>query len=220
LPVIQLAVSAPVPPEQLAADVADRLTPRLRDIEGVRDVAVTGAPDQRITIDLDTEALVAAGLDPGAVASVLEDNGVAVPGGTITEDGTTYPVQAGEPITSVDGLASAPVGVDPAGEVVELGDVAEVELGPGPETSYSRLNGEAALAVSITKTPAGNTVDISHEVQAVLDDVRPVLPEGAESAVVFDQAPFIEQSIEGLATEGALGLAFAVLVIAVFLVSL
>mgnify|MGYP001508078259 FL=1 len=38
--------------------------------------------------------------------------------------------------------------------------------------------------------------------------------------VVFDQAPFIEESIEGLATEGLLGLLFAVVVILLFLASL
>ncbi|HBR90214.1 MAG TPA: hypothetical protein DEA59_13290, partial [Microbacterium sp.] len=36
---------------------------------------------------------------------------------------------------------------------------------------------------------------------------------------VFDQAPYIEQSIETLAVEGMLGLVFAVLVILVFLLS-
>src|SRR3712207_9012192 len=42
---------------------------------------------------------------------------------------------------------------------------------------------------------------------------------GAGFTIVFDQAPYIEQSIESLATEGLLGLAFAVLVILVFLLS-
>ncbi|MFM9597001.1 efflux RND transporter permease subunit, partial [Streptomyces scabiei] len=41
----------------------------------------------------------------------------------------------------------------------------------------------------------------------------------ASFTVVFDQAPFIEQSIESLAQEGLLGLVFAVLVIFVFLLS-
>jgi HAE1 family hydrophobic/amphiphilic exporter-1 len=46
------------------------------------------------------------------------------------------------------------------------------------------------------------------------------LGEGAAIDVVFDQAPFIEQSIEDLSTEGLLGLIFAVLVIMLFLLSL
>src|SRR5690606_11744164 len=44
--------------------------------------------------------------------------------------------------------------------------------------------------------------------------------EGTEFTVVFDQAPFIQQSIESLTTEGLLGLIFAVIVILVFLMSI
>src|SRR5690606_27007040 len=43
---------------------------------------------------------------------------------------------------------------------------------------------------------------------------------GTNVDVVFDQAPFIEKSIEDLTTEGLLGLLFAVIVILVFLGSL
>ena len=42
---------------------------------------------------------------------------------------------------------------------------------------------------------------------------------GAELTVVFDQAPFVEKSIEALTTEGLLGLVMAVIVILVFLLS-
>src|SRR6185436_12165208 len=42
---------------------------------------------------------------------------------------------------------------------------------------------------------------------------------GAALVPVFDQAPFVEKSIEGLTTEGGLGLAMAVIVILVFLLS-
>ncbi|MFI2363941.1 efflux RND transporter permease subunit [Promicromonospora sp. NPDC019610] len=105
--------------------------------------------------------------------------------------------------------------------VVHLGDVAEVSVKDVEPTSFSRLDGEPSLAIALTKTPDGNTVDVSHAVQDVLADVQDELDDaGVSTAVTFDQAPFIEESIEGLTTEGGLGLLFAVLVILVFLASL
>ncbi|MFD7026054.1 efflux RND transporter permease subunit [Promicromonospora sukumoe] len=106
-------------------------------------------------------------------------------------------------------------------DVVHLGDVAKVSLQDVDPTSFSRLDGEPSLAIALTKTPDGNTVDVSHAVQDVLADVEDELDDaGVSTAVTFDQAPFIEESIEGLTTEGGLGLLFAVLVILVFLASL
>ena len=108
-----------------------------------------------------------------------------------------------------------------AAPVVHLGDVAEVRVEDVPATSFSRLDGEPSLAVALTKTPDGNTVDVSHAVHDVLADLDDELDaENVTAVVTFDQAPFIEESIEGLTTEGGLGLLFAVLVILVFLASL
>ncbi|WBU37417.1 efflux RND transporter permease subunit [Homoserinibacter sp. YIM 151385] len=101
-----------------------------------------------------------------------------------------------------------------------IGEVAEVSVADDPVTGISRVNGEPALTIAVTKTPDGNTVDVSHEVRELLPELADGLGQGTEFTVVFDQAPFIEQSIEALATEGALGLAFAVVVILVFLLSI
>lgn len=146
-------------------------------------------------------------------------------GGTTGEvgDGTGAPPAAdGSAQDPAQGAEGATAPQTPAApEPVTLADVATVKVVPVEATSHSRLDGESSLGVAITKTPDGNTVDVSHAVQDAMDDLKPELEDaGVTTAVVFDQAPFIEESIEGLATEGGLGLLFAVIVILVFLVSL
>ena len=102
--------------------------------------------------------------------------------------------------------------------VITLGEVAEVTLEANPQRSISRVNGEPALTIAVTKVSAANTVDVSHTVRTALADIEPAL-DGAKLSVVFDQAPYVERSIESLTTEGLLGLLFAVIVILVFLMS-
>ncbi|KFD42864.1 hydrogenase expression protein [Cellulosimicrobium sp. MM] len=224
LPVIQLAVSGGADEAALADTVTSSLVPALEDVEGVRSVAVSGVADQQVTIALDPAALAAAGLSPQQVSTILQDNGVVVPAGTVAEGDRTLSVQVGTAVTTVDELAALPLvppTAAPGTPTVALGDVAAVTAGPEPATSFSRLDGEPALAVAITKTPAGNTVEVSHAVQDAVDDLSGVLDaQDVRVEVVFDQAPFIEESIEGLATEGLLGLLFAVVVILLFLASL
>lgn len=102
--------------------------------------------------------------------------------------------------------------------VITLGEVAEVQLEANPQRSISRVNGEPALTIAVTKVSAANTVDVSHVVREAIADIEPAL-DGATLSVVFDQAPYVERSIETLTTEGLLGLLFAVIVILVFLMS-
>lgn len=217
LPVVQLAIAAPGDPAALSDRIDAAVVPLFEQVEGVRDVTVTGASEPRVQITLDPAALAAAGVSPAAVSTVLEDNGVVLPAGTVTQGEQSLPVQAGARLTSVEELRALPL--TGAGGAVALGEVATVELGEAPATSYSRVDGQPALSVGLTQTPDGNTVDISHAVDELLPQVRELLGEGSTVAVVFDQAPFIEESIEGLATEGGLGLLFALIVILVFLAS-
>ena len=101
---------------------------------------------------------------------------------------------------------------------LRISDVATVTYEKSPVTSISRVNGKATLSLSITKTQDANTVSVSHAVQDKLDDFKKKL--GAVTIVtVFDQAPFVEKSLENLAVEGTLGLIFAIFVILVFLLS-
>jgi HAE1 family hydrophobic/amphiphilic exporter-1 len=108
------------------------------------------------------------------------------------------------------------VGAEPG---TTLGTVADVSVATAPVISIARTDGDPSVSIGITKTPSGNTVDISHAVQDVFDEIEAAVGDEAAVDVVFDQAPFIEQSVEDRTTEGLLGLAFAVLVILVFLLS-
>ncbi|MFE3454063.1 efflux RND transporter permease subunit [Nonomuraea sp. NPDC059194] len=100
---------------------------------------------------------------------------------------------------------------------VKLGDVADIERRKSEATTLTRTNGEPSLGVSVTMKPDGNAVAISHAVREKLPKLESAL--GATATVIFDQAPYVERSIEDLTTEGLLGLAFSVLVILVFLLS-
>ncbi|GAA4190531.1 efflux RND transporter permease subunit [Microbispora amethystogenes] len=102
---------------------------------------------------------------------------------------------------------------------VKLGDVADIKIENATATTITRTNGSPSLGVSITMVPDGNAVQISHDVNDALPGLTRALGDSAELNVVFDQAPYVERSIEDLTTEGLLGLAFAVLVILVFLLS-
>jgi multidrug efflux pump subunit AcrB len=119
---------------------------------------------------------------------------------------------AGSSAGSASRVAAAPVGA------TTIGQVATVALAANPSTSISRVNGKTALTISVTKVPAANTVDVSKHVRAIIPALQAAV-DGSTFTVVFDQAPFIQQSIDSLTQEGLLGLFFAVLVILVFLLS-
>ncbi|MGZ8803954.1 MAG: efflux RND transporter permease subunit [Microbacterium sp.] len=221
-PVVQLAVTGYDDEESIQAQLESTVVPELEDVAGVNAAQIVGGIGQRVTITPDQAALATAGYTQQAIRDALDQNGVLFPGGQITEDHQTLTVQTGSKITSVDAIAALPLVPSDAAQfqsgAITIADVAAVEQNQDPVTTISRVNGEPALTIAVTKLPSANTVDVSRGVLAVLPDLEESLG-GAEFTVVFDQAPYIQESIDTLAKEGLLGLVFAVLVILVFLMS-
>lgn len=223
-PVIAVAVTGADDVSALSDEITRTTLAEINDIEGVRDATLVGDVGQRVTITPDPAALASRGLTQQAIRDALQQNGLLVPAGTITEDDTTFAVQTGQVLADVDDIAALPLLATPGrpSPATTIDDVASVQLTDNPVTSISRVNGDPALTITVTKLPAANTVDVSNAVRAILPDLESSLDTtnpGAEFTVVFDQAPYIQQSIESLAIEGMLGLLFAVLVILVFLLS-
>ncbi|MGN9779564.1 efflux RND transporter permease subunit [Micromonospora sp. H33] len=213
LPAVVLAASGGGDQRALGEKLRDTVVPELEAIEGVRSVEVTGTRDEVVAITPDQNKLAAAGIRPGAIGEALRANGAVIPAGAVVAEGRTLPVQVGTPLADLDDLRNLVL----APPSVRLRDVATVEQQPAPATAITRTNGKDSLGIAVTATPDGNAVEISHEIRDRLADLRDAA--GAELTVVFDQAPFVEKSIESLTTEGLLGLVMAVIVILVFLLS-
>ncbi|MEQ1736554.1 MAG: efflux RND transporter permease subunit, partial [Rhodoglobus sp.] len=219
LPVIQLAVTSDMDPLDLTAKLEASTVVELKKINDVSDASLLGAASERIVLTPDPAKLFALGLSNQSIRTALSDNGVLLPAGSITEDDLTLTVQAGARLTTVDDVASLPLLGGNSLSVTTIADVATVEVVNDPVTGISRVNGEPSVTLAITKTPAGNTVAVSQAVLAALPELEAALGQNTVFTPVFDQAPFIEESINSLATEGLLGLVFAVIVIFLFLFS-
>ncbi|GAA5164410.1 efflux RND transporter permease subunit [Ornithinimicrobium tianjinense] len=234
-PIIQLAAVGGAGVE--AHELVDRLErfviPEIEDLEGVRAVTLSGVADRIVTVDLDEDEAAAQGISPATVAQVLQANGVVLPGGRVLDGETELPVQVGARLASAQEVADLPLLTpqilaqqqaaaqqrQPVGvETPTLGDVAAVTLEDREATAYTRTDGEPSVGLAITKTPDGNAVEISHALADLAPEVSTSLA-GGELVTIYDGAPFIEKSIEDLATEGLLGLGFAILVVLVFLLS-
>lgn len=254
-PVIQVAVTGVDDVSALSDEISRTTLGELQDIDGVREASIVGKVGQRVTITPNNDELAARGISVSAITDALQQNGVLLPAGTITENDKTLSVQTGTRITTLEELQALPVlgatepgATEPSAQLPDaseqafsaagglgaaaaaprtplpttIADVASVALENNPASSISRVDGESALTIAITKLPAANTVDVSKAVRDMLPSLQSSLDStnpGATFTVVFDQAPFIEQSIESLAVEGVLGLVFAVIIILLFLLS-
>ncbi|EGX60376.1 cation/multidrug efflux protein [Streptomyces zinciresistens K42] len=221
IPTVVLAVTSGQDQQALSARIDRTLVPSLKEIDGVGQVTVSGVRDLQVTVTPDDTALAKAGLTAADLSRALQAGGATVPAGSFDEGGSNRTVQVGGGYTSLRQIQDLMVaGQTPGKKAARLGDVAEVRQEQAAADSLTRTGGKPSLAVEVTMDREGSAVTISDAVQDKLSGLREDLGSGATLTVVSDQGPAVKQSIDGLTTEGALGLVFAVLVILVFLASI
>ncbi|WP_319055168.1 efflux RND transporter permease subunit [Streptomyces europaeiscabiei] len=220
MPTVVLAVSADQDQQALADQLDRTVVPTLEGIDGVGQVTIDGVRDVQVTVTPDDAKLAKAGLSTMALSQALQAGGVTVPAGSFDEDGANRTVQVGGGYTSLEQIENLMVRGEGAKKPVRLADVAAVKEERARADSITRTNGEPSLAVMVTMDRGGSAVAISEAVEDELPAMRRDLGSGATVTVVSDQGPAVSKSIDGLTTEGALGLVFAVLVILVFLASI
>ncbi len=244
VPIIALAVSTKDGKTDALSKILDDVAQtEFASLSGVREVSVSGVIEKRISIKFNNAALASNGLSAQSVITALQSNGFVIPAGSIKDSKGSISVEVGTAIDSLAALKSLPLmgtktsfsqgtpvtlpngmvvpgtpSVSTTATAVRLSDVATVSYGNAPVTSISRVNGKEALTVAITKTQDANTVAVSHEVQKQLPEFKAQLGD-VTVTTVFDQSPYIERSLTDLAREGGLGLAFAIVVILLFLMS-
>lgn len=221
VPVIVLAISSNSGDNQaLAQNLSDVAPSLFQQVDGVRDVAVSGGKTKQINLALNQIKLATNGLSARDVSTALQANGLVLPIGTLNDSTGNIAIQIGSAVDTIEKFKALPlISATPGAPVLTIADVATVTYEDSPVTSIARTNGKESLAVAITKTPDGNTVALSHGIQDLLPELKAQLGGDVTIITTLDQAPYIEKSIKDLTTEGLLGLGFAILVILLFLFS-
>ncbi|MCY0917833.1 MULTISPECIES: efflux RND transporter permease subunit [unclassified Streptomyces] len=152
---------------QVQAEVA-----KLKDVTDVQSDLSQSVP--RISVVAGPKA-AEAGLDQAALGAIVAQSVRGIPAGKAVLDDTERDilVRSAQPATTLAQLRALPVGP------VELGDIAEVKVVPGP-VAMTRIDG--ARAATITARPVGdNTGAVGTELQSRIKALD--LPAGATASI-------------------------------------
>jgi len=82
------------------------------------------------------------------------------------------------------------------GEILKLGDVANVELGSEFFDIYSNLDGKPSASIVLKQTFGSNGTDVIKAVKEKLNELKADLPPGIDYQISYDVSNFLDASIE------------------------
>ena len=191
--------------------------PAILGTGGVSQVTIIGGDYKQYQILADPIRMQAYGVtmaDIEALGSSISANST---GGVIRDFGNEYALRGMGRSCDVDELGSSFVTMH-QGHPVRLSDVAEVRVGNAPKMGYASCNAQPAVILSISKQPNINTLRVTENIEANLQNIAKTLPPDVKmNTHIFRQADFIQSSVGNVGKALLEGAIFVVIVLFLFL---
>lgn len=200
--------------------------PRLMAVPGVANVAIWGQRDRQLQVLVDPDRLRASGVSLQDVVASTRDAMSVTAGGFLESPNQRLAVTHTSPVKTARDLglmalnarpvsgSSTASGIPPTRR---LSDVAEVVEGFPPPIGDGVINSGPGLLLIVEKQPEGNTLQVTHEVEAALNALKPASAGVDVDSRIFRPATFIEMSLRNLNRALLIGCILVVIVLALFL---
>ncbi len=192
------------------------IRPRLMAVPGVANVAIWGQRDRQLQILVDPEQLRDHGVTLEAVLKAGGEAAAYGAGGFLDTPNQRLAVTHRATLVTAEDLRNVPVAFR-NGAPLLLGEVARLVEGHPAPIGDAVINDGPGLLLIVEKQPTGNTLDVTRDVEAVLDSLRPGLQDVEIDSTIFRPATFIEMSLDNLRSALLWGCVLVVAILVAFL---
>lgn len=211
-------------PLELGEFATQNVGEELRRINGVGDVMLFGS-GFAMRIWLDREKLASFGLSPAEVMAAVREQNAQTGAGSLGAQPAPADAEFTAQIVNRGRLDSAEefrqiiLRSTTDGALVRLGDVARVELANDTYAFSMRLNGQPAAGLAVSMTTGANALGTANLVKARMEELSRSFPPDIQWTIPFDTSPFVEASVNSVATTMVQAMVLVSLVVLLFLQS-
>ncbi len=189
---------------------------RLEQLDGVAQARAVGSPVREIQAIINTRVMSAFGLSLQDVAAKLAAQNISAPMGTIKDGNFRYPLRAESEFKTLSDIENAIVGRTKDERLILFKDIAKITDAFAQSKAVTLYNGVETIEIQIRKEASANTVETSRRIKKLLKELEGELGR-IRLEVAFDQAEFIQRSIDDLVGSIYLGAFLAFFVLFFFL---
>lgn len=215
-PVLIYGVSSTGNGDNLGAVVDDQIANTLKRSPGVGALVVMGKPEKEVEVALDPLKMKAFNLSIAMVAQAIQSGSLSIPSGSVVFGSDEFSVTVPSGFSSVEELASIII-AQWQGQMLRLGDVAEIKVHARAANETVRVEGEPAVGIFVQKQAGANILEVVESVRYQMDQLRPQLPEGVQVVELMDNSEMVTATLKNLFSTIMYAAFFVIVVVILFL---
>ncbi|MBT9528781.1 MAG: efflux RND transporter permease subunit, partial [Pseudomonas sp.] len=192
------------------------LAQKIAQVNGIGQVSVAGSSLPAVRVDLNPDALNHYGLALDEVRSAISAANSEGPKGAVEQGAQHWQVDGNDQLRTAAEFIPLIVRHS-SGQVVRLGDVAEVTDSVENVRNAGFSGNQPAVVLVITRQPAANIIEATDAIHALLPELRETLGTRAAIRVMDDRSPNIRASLHEAEFTLMISVALVILVVFLFL---
>lgn len=192
----------------------DNIVPEFEKLSGVAQVDVYGGQSNYVSVRLIEERMQQYKLSMNSVISTVAAADFSIPAGNVERGDLDLSLRGGVKYPTAESLKDIPITLS-SGQVIHLGDVADIYMAKEDVSSLSRYNGRDNVTISIQKRQSASTVDVTRDAAKVADRIN-AQNIGIHLTVIDDSSDQIIGAVQSVLSTLALGVILSMLVLFIF----
>jgi multidrug efflux pump len=190
-PILVITLSGNVP-ERVLAKAGRELRDRIEELPPVLNAELQGVRDDLVEVVIDPGKLATYGLRPDILIAGFAAGNQLVAAGSLEGAEGRYAIKVPSLLETVEDVANLPV-VSTGTATVRVRDIADILPTMKEPETVTRLNGQPAIAIEVSKRTGANLIETVDQVKVVTEAFKQYLPEGTEVSFSQDKSKDIRQ---------------------------
>lgn len=197
---------------------ADQLRDRLLAMPGVKNLQEYGVREAEYSIEVKPDLLAKYNMNLLQVISVLKNNHINLPGGTMKTDQGDLLVRTVGEAESIDDIKQMILRSNVSGKMVRIEDVADVRKAYPETKRLYRANGSRSIHFIVIKKNAGDIIEIAEQSRIVGQKFAEDYPnKDLKVSFINDYSQFVENRLNVLTSNSYMGIVLVLVVLLFFL---
>lgn len=174
----------------------DNISSEFEKIKDISSVDIMGGQNDIVEITLDSNKMENYGISVSAVRQALASENKNTPAGTVYQGSTELQLRAVGEFESINDIKDLVINTS-GGNVVHVGDIADVEIVTEDKEDLFLINGTPGISYMLDKQSDANIVTVSDSINATIDRLEKEYPE-LDFVLLTSTSDYIKTSINNV----------------------
>ncbi|MBR4672827.1 MAG: efflux RND transporter permease subunit [Victivallales bacterium] len=217
--VVTLCLAGDATIEEMYDYVDNSLADKFSTVPGVGKVEIIGGNEREVHVELDREALAAAGLTSADVVRALQQNVLSLPAGRVKDNGRELSVKYDAEYATVEEIGGLEV-ANSNGVRRYIRDLGTVRMTTEEVRERAFIDGVPCIIMNVIKKAEGNTVKVVNMVRKRVEKIQGQLPGGMKLVWFADSGAHVQNSVDSTLSDIMFGVLLCAAILLIFLANI